>query len=124
MISFTIPKMRLVNSLNERKHWSKKAERAAIQRAAARALTFRELLGGPEMSAPYDAVIVRIGPGTMDKGGLWAAVKHIEDGVCDALGVNDGNDAQWRLEVRQEKPAKGAKDKDRYGVRVEIRCRQ
>ena len=120
MIVFTIPRMRLVNTSNVREHWSKRAERAATQRLAARTFTRRALDELP-MSPPYACTIVRIGPGKMDRSNIYVAAKAIEDGVCEALGIDDGDEAAWVLTTRQEAPPKGSKGADRYGVRVEIR---
>lgn len=122
MITFTIPRMRLVNSSNVREHWSKRAERAATQRLAARTFT-RRALDGTTLSPPYECTITRIGPGKMDRSNIYVAAKAIEDGICDALGVNDGDEAAWVLTTRQEAPPKGSKGVNRYGVRVEIRER-
>lgn len=120
MIVFTIPRMRLVNTSNVREHWSKRAERTATERLAARTLT-RRALDGADMAQPYTCTITRIGPGKADRSNLFVMCKGLEDGICDALGVNDGDESAWTLTTRQEKPPKGSKGIDRYGVRVEIR---
>ena len=55
----------------------------------------------------------------MDRSNIYVAGKALEDGICDALGINDGDEGAWLIVYQQERPAKGAKHK--YGVRVEIR---
>lgn len=122
MIVFTIPRMRLVNSSNVREHWSKRAKRASAQRYEAWAHTLKAI-HDLALTGPYECTIVRIGPGRMDRSNIYVAAKAVEDGVCDALGVNDGDESVWTLKTTQEAPPKGAKGQDRYAVRVEIRRR-
>jgi hypothetical protein len=122
MIAFTIPRMRLVNTSNVREHWSKRAKRTADQRQAAKLYTLKAIFD-LAIAPPYDVTIVRIGPGRMDRSNIYVAAKAVEDGVCDALGCNDGDDLAWSLTCRQEPPQKGTKGPDRYAVRVEIRLR-
>lgn len=120
MIAFTIPRMRLVNISNLREHWSKRAKRTADHRHAAK-MHCLKAIADLDIAPPYDVTIVRIGPGKMDRSNIWVAAKAAEDGLCDALGVNDGDESAWTLQTRQEPPPKGAKGPDRYAVRVEIR---
>ena len=115
-VTFDLPGMRLVNISNTREHWSKRAKRTSAQRFAAWAATTRALANS-NIGPPYACTIVRIGPGKMDRSNIYVAAKAVEDGVCDALGVNDGDEASWTLTCTQEKPAKGG---PKYGVRVEI----
>ena len=58
----------------------------------------------------------RVAPRRLDTGNLPAALKHVQDGVCDALGIDDGDQAiEWRYDQR-----KPFADEQRYGVEVEI----
>jgi hypothetical protein len=123
MIVFTIPRMRLVNTSNVREHWSKRARRTADQRFAAK-MHCLKAIDGLDIAPPYECTIVRIGPGKMDRSNIFVASKAVEDGLCDALGVNDGDEGAWTLQTRQEGPPKGLQGADRYAVRVEIRIRQ
>lgn len=111
-----LPGMRLVNISNTREHWSKRAKRTSAQRFAAWAATLKAI-GTSDIAPPYVCTIVRIGPGKMDRSNIYVAAKACEDGICDALGVNDGDEANWTLTCTQEKPAKGG---PKYGVRVEL----
>lgn len=122
MIVFTIPRMRLVNISNLREHWSVRARRTADHRLTAKLHTLKAI-HELAVSPPYDVTIVRIGPGRMDRSNIYVAAKGAEDGICDALGVNDGDESAWFLTCTQEKPPKGAKGPDRYAVRIEIRMR-
>lgn len=122
MIVFTIPRMRLRNSSNLREHWSKRAKRNAEQRRDAWAHTVKAI-HDLAIAGPYECTIVRIGPGKMDRSNIYVAAKAVEDGICDALGVSDGDESMWTLQTRQEPPPKGAKGCDRYAVRVELRQR-
>lgn len=123
MITFTIPRMKLVNISNVRENRYDRARRTKAQRESAKWHTYRELVGGPEMRAPYECTIVRIGPTKMDRSNLFCAAKAVEDGICDALAVNDGDEERWTLTCTQEKSPKGAVGAERYAVRVEIRMR-
>lgn len=122
MIVFTIPRLRLVNTSNVREHWSVRARRNADQRFAAKMHTLKAI-GETAITGPIDCTIVRIGPGKMDRSNIYVASKAVEDGVCEALGVNDGDESAWSLVTKQEAPPKGAKGADRYAVRIEIRQR-
>jgi hypothetical protein len=123
MIVFTIPRMRLVNTSNVREHWSVRARRTADQRLAGKMHTLKAI-GDRDIKPPYECTIIRVGPRPLDRSNLWVASKALEDGICDALGVNDGDEGAWTLQTRQEGPPKGLQGADRYAVRVEIRIRQ
>jgi hypothetical protein len=59
--------------------------------------------------------IIRIAPRSLDQGNLEASLKHVQDGVADALQVNDADTRiEWRYAQEKGKPKE-------YAVRVEIR---
>ncbi len=87
---FDLPGERLVCKANAREHWAKTDARTKRQRTNAR-LVAQAKIGKPP-PFPVRVVITRVSPGTvpMDKGNLWGAVKAVQDGVADWLGVDDG----------------------------------
>ena len=57
-------------------------------------------------------LLTRIGRGRMDADNLAGSGKHVQDGICDALGIDDGSE-RVRFSYAQEIGV-------RWGVRVEI----
>lgn len=48
--------------------------------------------------------LVRVAPRRLDFGNLAAALKHVQDGVCDAIGINDGDEAiAWSYDQERSK---------------------
>lgn len=118
--------------LNVRWHWARKAKLAAQQRGIV-LLALRTPLApfrlspakprpktrprGPvaPANAILEAMLVRIAPRALDDDNLRGALKHVRDGVADALGVDDRDPRvswrydQWRGEPRQ------------YAVQVSLR---
>jgi hypothetical protein len=117
VISFTIEGLRLANTSNLREHWSQTARRAADQRMIVTAHA-RKAIHGASIAAPLRITVVRIGPGKMDRSNLYVTSKHVEDALSALLGVDDGDEANWLLVCKQERPPKGASYK--YAVRIEI----
>lgn len=121
-IEFVIP-VRVVTLENERKHWKAKASQAASQRKQAIDALWWAYNSSWCSDAPEGWLIVpavegvvttltRFGVGRLDPGNLEGCFKHLQDGIAEWLGVNDGGeDAGWVY--KQEKS-------DRYGVRVRI----
>ena len=102
---------------NLREHWAARAQRARMQRGAAALLT-RQLTEREHLYCCVDSrwtiTLTRIAPRAMDSDNLARAIKHVRDGVADALRVDDGDP---RLEWRYSQERGGAKE---YAVRVEI----
>ena len=91
MIAFTMPCMQLVNPLNTREHWGKRSRRAKAQRAAA-CMAFRSYANGRKVPLPAVIMLTRISPRKFDDhDALPASLKHVVDGVCDAIGIDDGD---------------------------------
>ena len=63
-------------------------------------------------SQPATIALTRLAPRLLDSDNAVSALKHVRDGIADALGINDG-DEQVVWWYGQEKAAK-------HGVRVEI----
>ena len=80
--------LRLVNETNAREHWAVRAKRAKSQRMVVKSAL------GPRpnwASPPLRIVLTRLGRCRMDTGNLGASCKHVQDGVADWLGVDDGS---------------------------------
>ena len=83
----TIDGLRLVNPLNNRKHWRTVSKRGRDEKAAV-ALALR---GRTPPALPVVVTIARVGRGTMDGDGLQASAKHVRDSVAAWLGCDDGD---------------------------------
>lgn len=74
------------------------------------------------MAPPLEVYVTRISFGKLDDDNLAAALKHVLDGVADALGVDDktfvlfGTRPGIRIHPRQRSEGRG-----RYGVEIEMR---
>jgi len=106
---------------NLRGHWGRRARRAHKQREAARLLVRAALVPLPPLDPPRSGrrkIIVRltrIGPRRLDSDNLAAALKHVRDGVADALGLDDGDERlRWLYAQRNGRPGE-------FAVLVEIR---
>lgn len=118
--------------LNVRWHWAKKAKAAAVQRGLVLMATrtpfapFRLPAAkpvpktrprGPQAPAKaiVEALLVRIAPRALDDDNLRGALKHVRDGVADALGVDDRDPrVAWRYDQWRGKPRE-------YAVSVSVR---
>jgi len=59
--------------------------------------------------------LTRVGPRRLDSDNLAAALKHVRDGVADALGVDDGDPRlEWIYDQQRCRPGE-------YAVLVDIR---
>lgn len=113
MITYTIP-IKTVSLANTREHWAVKAKRAKGQRAVARLATLSALHG---LKATVDLRIslTRLGKRKMDRDNMIGGLKHVIDGIADALGIDDGSDSlSWEYAQEVGKV---------YGVRVVIGAR-
>jgi hypothetical protein len=99
IIAVRIP-IRVVSLSNLRECWQAKQRRAKTHRAAVKLALGRDIKGPPP---PYVITLTRIGPRVLDPGNLEASFKHIQDGVADWLGIDDGDKRlTWRYEQRRE----------------------
>jgi|GEM_PF-1674786 len=65
---------------------------------------------------PLRVTLTRVSVGTLDAfDGLPASLKRIADGICDALGVDDGDASKVVFAAKQRKGSRGE-----YSVEVEI----
>lgn len=103
--------IRTVSDPNIRWHWAGRSRLARDQRWVA-AVLVRAALTGRRIVPPLRIVLARRGPGRMDDDNLAGALKHVRDGVADALGIDDG-DPRLTWVCGQERSAE-------YAVRVVI----
>ncbi len=85
---------------NGRRHWSKDAKEAKMQRMVSRAAV--NAIGKKRPVFPVRVTLTRVSPGRMDQHNLPGALKHVIDGIADSYGVDDGDDG-WEFVFRQEK---------------------
>jgi crossover junction endodeoxyribonuclease RusA len=108
-LTVTIP-TRTQSLSNVRWHWAKKAGYVKAQRTEA----FVECRNARlHVEKGWHITLTRIAPRRLDDGNLGAALKAIQDGVADAVGVDDRH-IHWTYEQEKGKPGE-------YGVRVEVR---
>ena len=112
MISLTLP-IRTVSESNAREHWAVKARRAKRQRHAT-ALALRGLVQDLPPWSHLFVTLTRVSPGTLDVDNNVSSAKHIQDGIADALGIDDG-DPRVSWFYAQERAPRG-----HYAVRVEV----
>lgn len=85
-LSVAIPGLRLSSTLNDRRHWRKRAGSAKAQRLLANL----HLSRFPKPTGPVVVTITRVSPRQLDSDNLAGACKSVRDGVADWLGVDDG----------------------------------
>lgn len=106
---FEIP-IRTVSETNQRCHWAKKAKRTKEQRGLAGLFTRQWLNDLPPK--PWRITMTRVGKRRLDAGNVPPAMKGPQDGMCDALGIDDGDEAhEWSYKQRVAKE---------YGIEVKI----
>lgn len=115
MIEFTIP-IRLVNGANIREHWAKRAKRAKEQRGLAY-MYMQQHQREPGPVPPWLVTITRVGKRKMDSDGLAISAKACRDGIAEALGVDDGDEAKITFAYAQEIGKA-------YAVRVRVETRE
>lgn len=103
--------IRIESVANLREHWSQRAKRSRLQRAAVRC----QLLDANEFRClPCTVTLTRIAPRALDTDNLASGCKAARDGVADWLGVNDADPrVTWVYAQVAGKPKE-------YALRVEI----
>jgi hypothetical protein len=118
MIRFTIP-IHTVSESNMAEHWTVKAKRAKKQREAAYLFALQSI--GMVCLSPNGRLTItltRIAPRKLDDGNNSVSMKHAQDGLCDALGIDDGDEIlSWVYAQRRGK----AKE---YAVEVQIQPKE
>jgi hypothetical protein len=95
--------IRTVSEANQRDHWSKKARRAKDQRGTT-ALVVRAELRRNRVSIGDGLVVTlcRVAPRALDLDNGVGALKGVQDGVADALGINDRDPrVTWEYQQRR-----------------------
>jgi hypothetical protein len=112
MSTILIP-LRTQSESNLRDHWARKAKRAKEQRGAAALWVCEAMQEGMVVAegAPH-VTLTRIAPRALDADNLARSMKSVQDGVADALGIDDRH-IRWTY--AQERGGKRE-----YAVRVEI----
>lgn len=107
-----IPGLRTVSESNAHEHWRKRQKRAKAQRGHVKLV-----MGARAKLPPIPCVIriVRIAPRKLDQGNIAAALKHVQDGCADWIGIDDKHDDLVKYEYAQEKG--GQRE---YSIRIEI----
>jgi len=112
MITTYLP-LHTVSGMNTREHWSKRKRRAAEHRGLA-CLVLKPKLRAAPHPLPVQVTVTRIAPRALDGDNLQAALKHVRDGVADALGVDDHTAlVEWVYRQQRGAPRE-------YGVAVTI----
>lgn len=123
MLSVTYP-VHLKTIANQRGRW-RKAKTAKEQRR--QAWVQLSAFGGvnPTVLRAHHAertgltiTLTRIAPNKLDPGNYQGSFKHVQDGVADWLGIDDGDE---RLTWSYAQERGGARE---YAVRIEIRERE
>lgn len=86
-------------------HWAARAKRAKSQREAARLYAYAEF-GSKPPQPPMTITMTRRSPRKLDEGNLAMSMKSIQDGLCDAIGIDDrtGTGIEWRYRQEKGKP--------------------
>lgn len=112
IVSVLLP-VHTVSEANIREHWAVRARRTKAQRQSAYYLLRK--YKGLGRSKRLTITITRIGARRMDPDNLANSSKHVQDGIADALGIDDGSERiEWRYRQEIGKP---------YAVRIEIDAR-
>ena len=95
-IIITLP-IRTHSATNAREHWAPKARRAADQRGLAKREVLKRIT--PDLkkffkSAKFFVHLVRIGPKKLDRGNYECSFKAVQDGIAQAIGVDDGDESR------------------------------
>lgn len=99
--AYSIP-VRTQSEANLREHWAKRAKRAKAQRSLSEAVT-RSMLRGKQITYPVVVTLIRVAGRFLDEDNNAGAEKHVQDGIADALGIDDGDrtKVRWRYDQRK-----------------------
>lgn len=112
-VEIVIP-LRTVSEANGREHWAVKARRVKQQRTTVALVVRPQVIA---TAPPWHVTITRIAPRALDGDNLVSSLKATQDGIADALGVDD-RDRRVTFDYGQTKGAP-----KQYAVRIEIRRR-
>jgi hypothetical protein len=92
-IVLVVPKVHMLSESNTRGYWTKHFKRHQAQRSEFN-LIVSALVKGVDYPVRVDLTYHSVGR-MMDQGNIGAAFKHIQDGIADAIGVDDGDRKFW-----------------------------
>lgn len=93
-------------------HWRVRYKRALSQRGTTKAI-FAAFWRGAKMKLPVHVTLTRCAPSAgLDPDNLPTSTKHVQDGIADVLGVDDGDATKVTWAYQQERGP--------YAVRVEV----
>jgi hypothetical protein len=105
--SIKIPANRLESTANKREHWAEKARRTTEQRQLGYLMGLEQWnkyrLANPHWKYPLKITLLRIGKRDLDADNLAHCFKGIQDGVADALSINDGDRTKVEWTYKQER---------------------
>jgi hypothetical protein len=104
--------IKTVSESNAHEHWRVRQKRAKCQRGTVRIVLQSSTV---KPALPCTIRLVRIAPRKLDQGNLAGAMKHIQDGCADWIGVDDRHDDVVKYEYAQER----GKPKE-YAIRIEV----
>lgn len=112
MQQIEIPGLRTVSESNAHEHWRKRQKRAKEQRGIVKLV-----MGARAKLPPIPCTIrlVRVAPRKLDQGNIAGALKHVQDGCADWIGIDDKHDDLVKYEYCQEKGKP-----NEYSIRIEI----
>ena len=84
--------VKIESEANCREHWRKKAARVKYHRKLASVLTASAMIDSEKLTSPIVIKFVRVGKRRLDDDNLASGFKAVRDGVCDALGIDDGSE--------------------------------
>jgi hypothetical protein len=115
-ITLDIP-VRTVSEANRAssEHWRMRHKRAKHQRRTAAWVTRVPAHGLLDRGMRLEVRLTRISPRPLDDDNLASSMKHVRDGVADALGIND-RDPRVTWTYGQERRGVGE-----YAVRITIK---
>ena len=104
-----VPHVVLVSESNTRGYWTKHFKRHQAQRG-----DFKLIVGALVRGVDYPVNVILEyhgleGKMLMDDGNIGAAFKHVQDGIADAIGVDDGNRKFWKWSYTQVNDAPKAR---------------
>lgn len=103
IVGFVVPVHTRNESNGEQGSWAAKAKKRKTVRGPTRMCAQAAMM--PPPSPPLVVVITRHSAGKLDPDGLASALKSVQDGIADWLGVNDAAEDLVRYE-RAQKPCK------------------
>lgn len=102
MIAFTVP-VRTVSEANAHQHWRERQRRAKEHRHTASWMARAALAKAVSIVWPAKVTMTRVSPRELDDDNLAGALKHVRDGIADALGMNDRDPRiHWAVAQRQD----------------------